>query len=241
MIEFKPFKNPLVVALDVDTDAIAYKLADEISEFVGGFKLGPRLIHRYGREITMHLSKLAPVFVDCKFFDIPSTMEAAVRASFDSGASVVTVHALSGKEALQSMAKLEKELNSQRAFRILAVTVLTSWDENSVPPVMTSVPLPTMVHDLAKFTQDCGLSSIVCSAHELDHLKDLDLFKLTPGIRFSLESHGDQKRVMDPESAMKLGASAIVVGRPIVEAKNPREAALDYSVAIYKKPKISLS
>lgn len=220
-----PFFNPLVVALDVDTREEALRLAGDLEGLAGGFKLGPRLCLRYGHSLISEVASRAPVFMDNKHFDIPSTMQAAVRASFDAGASVVTVHALSGSEALQKMAELERQLNSIRPFRILAVTILTSWSEASLPPVLRDQPIVDQVRSLASLVKQAGLESIVCSPHELAAVKDLDLYCLTPGVRFSTDSIGDQQRVADPGSALRQGAAALVVGRPIVGAAQPRLAA----------------
>lgn len=229
-----PMKSPLVVALDVDTRERALKLADDLHDLVGGFKLGPRLCLRYGMDLVKEISERGPVFMDNKHFDIPSTMEAAVRASFDAGASLVTVHALSGTEALKKMGEVEKELNLKRPFRILAVTVLTSWDQQSLPTNMKTQPISDHVVEMAKAVHASGVSGLVCSAAELKLLKDIPLYKVTPGIRFELEATQDQKRVMTPQDALKAGASILVVGRPIVEAKVPREAAMDYAVVNYE-------
>lgn len=229
-----PMKNPLIVALDVDTREEALNLADELGEIVGGFKVGPRLCLRYGKDFVAEIAQRGPVFMDNKHFDIPSTMEAAVRASFDAGASLVTVHALAGREALNLMGKIEYELNKIRPFRILAVTVLTSWDEKSLPTNMKPQPISAHVRELAQMVSDCGMTGVVCSAQELELLADLPLYKVTPGIRFDLQDNQDQKRVMGPKAALQAGASALVVGRPIIAAKSPREAALDYAVATYE-------
>lgn len=230
-----PMKNPIILALDVDTRDQALKIADDLSEIVGGFKLGPRLCLRYGMEFVKEMAERGPIFLDNKHFDIPSTMEAAVRASFEAGASLVTVHALSGKEALQRMAAVEKELNQRRPFRILAVTILTSWDQSSVPANMKDQPIAQHVTDLVSLVQDAGLSSVVCSPHELDLLQNRDLYLVTPGIRFSMQDSGDQKRIMGPKEALRKGASALVVGRPILEASNVKEAATDFVMAVYEE------
>lgn len=224
-------KNPIIAALDLDDPVKALKLADEIGEIVGGLKVGPRLVMREGESFIKKLSERARVFVDMKHFDIPSTMVSAVQASFDAGATLVTVHALSGHEALKKCAELEAKLNQIRPFKILAVTILTSWNEQSFPPNLHSKPVAQHVDDLAGLALESGLSGLVCSGHELELLKDKNLFKVVPGIRMDLEEHQDQKRVMDPKTALKKGASALVVGRPIIEAKNPKEAAADYVVA----------
>jgi len=227
----QPFLNPLCVALDVDSKARALQLVSELKDIAGGFKIGPRLALRYGQEFIQEVSQQSPVFVDCKFFDIPSTMKAAVRASFEAGASLVTVHALAGAEALQELAVLEKELSELRPFRILAVTILTSWSQASLPPVMKILPISNHVQELAKLVVTSGLSGIVCSPEELDLLQTIHAYKVTPGIRFSTDEKGDQKRVLGPSEALQKGSSLLVVGRPIVEAKNPREAANKYLAA----------
>ncbi|WP_413586558.1 orotidine-5'-phosphate decarboxylase [Bdellovibrio sp. HCB274] len=227
-----PMKNPIILALDVDTRDQALKIADEIGDIVGGIKVGPRLCLRYGLKFVQELSQRAPIFMDNKHFDIPSTMEAAVRASFDAGASLVTVHALSGAEALKKVAAVEAELNKQRPFKVLAVTILTSWDQNSLPLVMKSQPIPQHVTDLASLVQNSGLNGVVCSPHELDLLQNRGLYLVTPGIRFSMNDSGDQKRIMGPKEALEKGASALVVGRPILEAKDIKEAAKQFVMAI---------
>ena len=224
-------KNPLILALDVDTEGDARKVLDHVGDLVGGIKLGPRLVYRYGAAFVSEISEIAPVFVDNKYFDIPSTMVAAVRASFDAGATLVTVHALSGKEALLELFKLETELNRIRPFKILAVTVLTSWSQQSLAPNFHSWSIENHVRSLTQEVYSSGLRGIVCSGHELEYLNYAGLFKVTPGIRLSSEqtavSSEDQKRVMTPKQAMNAGASALVVGRPILQAHNPRETILD--------------
>ncbi|XGC80112.1 orotidine-5'-phosphate decarboxylase [Bdellovibrio bacteriovorus] len=230
-----PMKNPIILALDVDTRDEALSIADDLREIVGGFKLGPRLCLRYGMDFVKEVSQRGPIFLDNKHFDIPSTMEAAVRASFDAGASLVTVHALSGLEALKRMAAVEKELNQKRPFKILAVTILTSWDQNSLPGNMKAQPIAQHVTELAGLVKSAGLTSVVCSPHELDLLQNQDLYLVTPGIRFSMQDSGDQKRIMDPKEALRKGASALVVGRPILEAKDIKETATDFVMAVYEE------
>ncbi|HRO66781.1 MAG TPA: orotidine-5'-phosphate decarboxylase, partial [Pseudobdellovibrionaceae bacterium] len=203
-----------------------------LSGLVGGFKIGPRLCLRYGEELIREVAGHGPVFMDNKHFDISSTMEAAVRASFDCGASVVTVHALSGLDALKKMAALEAELGRIRPFRILAVTVLTSWDQNSLPPVLKPDAVSAHVTALADLAASSGLKGIVCSPHELESLRDRGLYILTPGIRFPEDEKGDQKRVAGPAEALRSGARALVVGRPIVQAKDPRAAAERFLQAV---------
>lgn len=217
-------KNPIFVALDLDDAGRALEIAQELKTTVGGFKLGPRLIMREGAQLVSQISQLAPVFVDMKHFDIPSTMTSALRASFEAGASFATIHALSGREALVECAKLETQLSQQRPFQILSVTILTSWSETSYPPSLKSMRPADHVKDLAKFSLECGLKGVVCSGHELE-LLSRDHFKVVPGIRLPENESGDQMRVLGPKEAMKKGAQALVVGRPILEASDMKSAA----------------
>ena len=224
-------RNPLILALDVDSKDEVAKILKEVGDLVGAIKLGPRLIYQYGSSFVNECSKIAPVFVDNKYFDIPSTMVAAVKTSFSAGATLATVHALSGKEALTQLAELEKELNKTRPFKILAVTILTSWDQNSMPESLQSWPVDKHVAQLADLVRDSGLTGLVSSAHELELLRNHSLFKVTPGIRLETKletkTDDDQKRVMNPQQAIKAGASALVIGRPILQATNPRKTVLE--------------
>jgi orotidine-5'-phosphate decarboxylase len=224
-------KNPIIVALDVDSKDDALKILDHVGDLVGGVKLGPRLVYRYGAEFVTEIAEIAPVFVDNKYFDIPSTMVAAVKASFDAGATLVTVHAMAGAEALKDLHKLEVELNQIRAFKILAVTILTSWDKSSMPASFHSWSVENHVRSLTQEVYNSGLRGLVCSGHELEYLNYPGLFKVTPGIRLSTdqgsEQSEDQKRIMTPKQAIKAGASALVIGRPILKAHKPRETILD--------------
>lgn len=220
-------KLPLFVALDVDQDVQALKIADQVADYVGGFKVGPRLALRYGSSLLPELAQRGTLFIDNKYHDIPSTMTAAVRASFELGASYVTVHASAGTQALSELAKLEKELSAQRPFRLLAVTVLTSFSEHSLPGNWKPQAISRHVQDLADLVLSSGLTGLVCSPHEAAELRKLypASFLLTPGVRLAEGPQGDQARVATPRWALQHGSSALVVGRPIVEAPNPREAA----------------
>lgn len=237
-----PLNNPLCLALDLDDDQKVYRIVNEVSDIVGGFKIGPRLLLRYGPSIIKEISKHGPVFLDMKYFDIPSTMVAAVRASFDMGARMVTVHAQAGIRALTELAKLEEEYNKTGDFKILSVTMLTSFDAETLPSVLKKQSLDQHVKELVELIKISGLTGVVCSPHELAQLQDYDdLYFLTPGIRGttgsstegSVVKHHDQKRVLTAKEAINLGANALVIGRPILEAANPRQESLNYCSAIF--------
>lgn len=231
----KPMNNPVILALDVDSQERALSLVDDLADIVGGFKIGPRLCLRYGNDLIKKISDKAPVFMDNKHFDIPSTMISAIRASFEAGASLVSVHALAGKEALIELGQLEHELNQIRPFKILCVTILTSWVQKSYPSIIKPDPVGVNVKSLAYLAIESGLRGVVCSPHELELFDGINCYLVTPGIRFPKDSKSDQKRVMGPKEAIKSGASAIVVGRPIIEATNPKVAAAEYLMAVYDK------
>lgn len=212
------------------------ELVRQTRAFVGGFKVGPRLALRYGETLLKEIARHGNMFVDNKYFDIPNTMEAAVRASFEVGASYCTVHAQAGREALSLLAEVEEELCKIRPFRILAVTVLTSFKQDTLPSVSQGMPIAEQTVALAKLVTDCGLTGLVCSPEEVESLraKFPQAYLVTPGVRLSGEDRGDQKRVADPVTALRRGASALVVGRPIYDSLEPALAAKTYYEEIQK-------
>lgn len=222
MLKCAPLKNPLILALDLDEERKAWEMVEQASDIVGGIKVGPRLMLRYGSPFLKKVAARSPVFLDMKFFDIPSTMVSAVRSALDVGASLVTVHAQAGIEALTQLAKLEEEYRQTSNVKILAVTILTSFNPNTLPPILKSQSIGRHVEDLVQLVQSSGLNGVVCSPQELEALSRFNnLYLVTPGIRMDSHAKGDQKRVMGPREALRAGATAIVVGRPILEASSP--------------------
>ncbi len=225
-----PMRSPFFVALDVDDEKTALKIVEETEDLAGGFKIGPRLAYRYGQDFAKRLARHSALFVDCKFHDIPSTVKAALKSAFESGATFATVHASNGSHCLKELAKLEAEFNRERFFKILAVTVLTSFEENSVPQNWApSKTIGEHVQILADEVCNAGLSGLVCAPTEVQALRanHRDAFLVTPGIRADktqTKNSDDQKRTMSASEALTAGATALVVGRPILEAPKPREA-----------------
>lgn len=228
--------NPIFVALDVDSADTAMELIRQTRAFVGGFKVGPRLALRYGEPFLKQVARHGSMFIDNKYFDIPNTMETAVRASFDVGAAFCTVHAQAGSEALKRLADVEADLCQRRPFRILAVTVLTSFKQETLPPNVNKIPIAEQTVTLAKLAIESGLSGLVCSPDEVESLRKLfpQAFLVTPGVRLSHDDKGDQSRVSDPCTALKRGSSALVVGRPICDSLEPAKAAKWYYEEIQK-------
>jgi orotidine-5'-phosphate decarboxylase len=218
-------KNQVMLALDVDSIDEALHFANLIGVEVGALKIGPRLVVRYGAELITRLSKIAPVFVDCKYLDIPSTMDAAIRASFEAGASFATIHAWAGPEAMAVMAKTEAELSQKRPFQILVVTILTSFNQKNLPPPLEKYDISGQVSALVDMAAEKGLRGFVCSPHEARTLRKNhgERFLVTPGVRMPGDVVGDQVRVMTASEAIYEGASAIVVGRSLIKDMNPKE------------------
>lgn len=222
-----PLRNPLILALDLDDESKAWEIVEQTAGLVGGIKIGPRLMLRYGPHFLKKIVAQAPVFLDMKFFDIPSTMVSAVRSAFDLGVSLVTVHAQAGVVALEELAKLEAEYKKTQDVEVLAVTILTSFEEKTLPAILKTQSIEQHVIDLTQLVTNSGLNGLVCSPHELKALSKFNnLYLVTPGIRTNSDTKGDQKRTMSPQEAMAAGATAIVVGRPILEATSPQKVCL---------------
>jgi orotidine-5'-phosphate decarboxylase len=221
-------KNPVIVALDVDSEKEASQLVAKVSPYVGGFKVGPRLTLRADKSFLKDLSQSGILFFDHKFFDIPSTTVASVKIAAELGAHWVTVHALNGPECLRDLSSLENEIRkTKRDFRVLAVTVLTSFSTQSLPPIWKDESIESSVVALAQSAHSSGVKSFVCSPEEVSKLHSLynDGFFVVPGIRPTGSSAGDQKRTAAPSETIRAGASALVIGRPIIAAKDPAAAA----------------
>lgn len=213
------------LALDVQDKKQALDLAQMWSPYIAGLKVGPRLGFQLSKDEWTGLSKQAELFIDYKFFDIPSTVLSSVQRAFESGASFCTVHAMNGGSCLKALAKLERGLNQARPFRILCVTLLTSFDQetNSLPLVSEKDP-GKIVSKLADVVLESGLKGIVSSAHEIESLKkkDMTAFLVTPGIRFEDDSCDDQKRVLSPVEAWQRGADYLVMGRSLIKASESK-------------------
>lgn len=242
-------KSPIFVALDVDDESSALSLATKLQDYVGGFKVGPRLTYKYGARLIKKLARFGPVFVDNKYHDIPSTVVAALKVTYESGASFATVHASNGGDALKEFAELEATFNRQRPFKILCVTVLTSFNEKNLPRHWAKISSPdvkeksgeqtklAVAHHVYSLAQDViasGLTGIVCSPEEVALLRNKfkNAYLVTPGIRLPTDAKGDQVRVMSPREAIVAGASALVVGRPIIAAANPVRAAKNFATLL---------
>lgn len=215
----------LVVALDVDSTDAARDLVDALAREAGWFKIGPVLFTREGPricELVKHAG--AKLFLDLKFHDIPNTVQGAVRSALAIGADMMTLHASGGPTMLR--AAREAVDRAGRADAILvAVTVLTHLGEAEWNATLGGDRrVEDTVLSLARIARGAGMNGVVASAQELPAIKRAlgsECVVVTPGIRLPDAGKDDQTRVVTPEQAVRDGADYLVVGRPIVAAKDP--------------------
>ncbi len=199
------------------------------------FKIGMRLFTSSGPEIVKAvISKGYGVFLDLKFHDIPNTVAEAAESAADLGVSMFNVHASGGPTMMKAARDMLDKWSSKigkKPPKLLAVTVLTSMDENEMGDVGLPGKPGELVLRWTEMALKSGCDGIVCSAQEVRQLRERfgkDFIAVTPGIRRNADAVGDQKRVATPESAVADGATYIVVGRPIIAATNPAQETLAF-------------
>jgi len=226
--------DKLLVALDVETGARALELASELRSVAGGFKVGSRLFTLEGPALVRRLvDSGARVFLDLKFHDIPNTVAQAVESAVASGAWMINVHASGGVPMMRAAGEAGRTAAArlrQAPPLLIAVTVLTSMDDETLREVGVERPMQEQVIALARMTQAAGLDGVVASPQETAAIRAAcgrDFVIVTPGIRGASAGteRNDQSRTMGPAEAVRAGASYIVVGRPIIAATDPRQAA----------------
>jgi len=226
--------DKLLVALDVDTRQRALELASALDGLAGGFKIGTRLFTLEGPALVRELvARGARVFLDLKFHDIPNTVAQAVESAVQTGAWMINVHASGGIPMMQGAVKAGRETAQrlgQRPPLLIAVTVLTSMNDEVLHDIGVHRSMIDQVVALATMTQRAGMDGVVASAQETADIRRAcgdNFLIVTPGIRGASARAGadDQTRTMGPADAVRAGASYIVVGRPIIAAADPRRAA----------------
>lgn len=215
----------VVVALDFDKKQDALSFVDKIAPTDARLKVGKEMFTYFGPEFVKQLTgKGFDVFLDLKFHDIPNTVAKAVTAAADLGVWMVNVHA-SGGSQMMTKAKQALDNYGDDAPLLIAVTVLTSMNQDDLHGLGINKTPAEQVNFLANLTKQSGLDGVVCSAWEAEQLK-LDLgkeFKLiTPGIRPAGSAQDDQQRIMTPKQAIDVGVDYLVIGRPITKAIDPQ-------------------
>jgi orotidine-5'-phosphate decarboxylase len=224
--------NPILVALDVDSASAATAMASRVRANVGGLKVGSHLFTAEGPEFVRALVRQGDrVFLDLKFHDIPNTVAAAVRAAARLGVWMLNVHASGGATmmaAARHAADEQADASGHRAL-VIAVTVLTSFDQAALKLLGIERSLEAQVETLAAMARDAGLDGVVASPLEIAAIRARcgpDFLIVTPGIRTGPpEASDDQVRTLSAREAVDAGASYLVIGRPILKAMDPAKAA----------------
>jgi orotidine-5'-phosphate decarboxylase len=220
-------RDRLIVALDVSTAAEAKKIVEAIGRSASTFKVGKQLFTAEGPSLVRELvASGRKVFLDLKFHDIPNTVAAAVRSAAGLGVSMLTVHASGGAKMLHAAADAAKE--GKNSPLVLAVTVLTSLGDEDMQEIGVSGRAADQVLRLAELARNNGCLGVVASPQEVKKLREMlgtGFAIVTPGVRPAGADAGDQARIATPADAIRNGATYLVVGRPITEAKDPAQAA----------------
>ena len=216
--------DKLILALDVDRGEQALSLVRSLKGHLNLFKVGSQLFTREGPALVNELrAEGVDIFLDLKWHDIPQTVAHAMAGAAELDVRYVTVHASGGLEMLRAAQGAVKGSRTQ----ILAVTVLTSFDEETVRDVGFARSLSEQVTHAAQLAMRAGIRGLVCSPHEIELLRRAlpeNPTLVTPGVRSGNDGAQDQKRTLSAPEALARGADHLVIGRPITKAANPVEA-----------------
>lgn len=215
-------KQPIFVAVDTNNHKRASEIINSTKNYIYGAKFGLEFFcSKGGREaVKKFKNKNVKIFLDLKLKDIPNTVYKAIKSLRDISPDYLTIHASGGLEMMKAAKKAQSETNKK--MKILAVTILTSLSNKDLKQMGSNTPIQTQVQKLAQTARLAKIHGIVCSAHEIAKVKKVSKnFEIVvPGIRISNKVQ-DQKRVMSPKQALKLGATHLVIGRDITKG-NPK-------------------
>jgi orotidine-5'-phosphate decarboxylase len=225
----------VIVALDFDDQTNAENLVEQLDPTQCKLKIGKEMFTHFGPDfVTWAVNKDFDVFLDLKFHDIPNTTAKACLAAADLGVWMINVHASGGLKMMET-AKQALDSWGSEAPKLIAVTVLTSMDQDGLNQIGVEQSTTDQVLNLARLTNNAGLDGVVCSAQEASMLReDLPVgFNLvTPGIRPVGSALDDQHRVMTPSKALDAGVDYLVIGRPITKADDPFKALIEINDSI---------
>jgi orotidine-5'-phosphate decarboxylase len=220
-------RQRLIVALDVPSAAAAQKIVAAVGDSASCYKVGMQLYTAEGPKVVRDLvASGRRVFLDLKYHDIPNTVAAAVREAAALGVSMLTVHASGGGKMMRAATDTARSLNA--GLMVLAVTVLTSLNDNDLDKLGVHGRVKDQVLRLAALAIADGCHGVVASAQEASELRselEGDFAIVTPGVRPPGMDPDDQARVVTPAEAIAAGATHIVVGRPITSAADPASEA----------------
>ena len=214
--------NPIFVAIDTQDVHHAVALIRDFDGQAGGVKLGLEFFCANGEDGVLRMKEhQMPVFLDLKLHDIPNTVAKAVQALAHLEPAVLTVHAAGGKEMMAAAKKA-----APAGTKVVAVTVLTSLDEDDLASIGVRASPARQVERLTQLAREAGIDGIVCSGEEVKAARAAwpDGFFVVPGVRPEGADLADQKRVVTPQQAIDDGASILVIGRPITGSNNPGRA-----------------
>ena len=225
--------NRLIVALDFHHIDDVKRLVNELGDSVSYYKVGMELFYSVGAEVVSFLKDNGKnIFLDLKLHDIPNTVAGGLCSLMNLGANILNIHAGGGYTMMKTAAdrlKAEAELLKIERPKLIAVTVLTSINQEDWEDLGYQSQMKGQVVRLAKLAQKAGLDGVVASPQEAKALREScgdDFLIITPGVRPAGAAINDQSRIATPAQALANGATHLVVGRPIIAAENPKEAAL---------------
>ena len=224
-------KKEVIVALDFPTVEDSLKFLEQFGDEKLFVKIGLELYLQNGQVVVEQIKKLGhKIFLDLKLHDIPNTVAHGVSSLTRLGANLITIHGQGGPIMMKAAAEAARESAEKLGIerpKLLAITVLTSFDDESWTSIGGQLPIADQVIRLAKLAKESGMDGVVCSALEAKMIREAcgpDFLIVTPGIRPSFAATNDQKRIATPSSALQDGASRLVIGRPITQAEHPQEA-----------------
>ena len=231
--DMKPVRNKLILALDVETIAEARRIVSQLRGIVGMFKIGSQLYTAAGPDLVREIVAMDEhVFLDLKFHDIPNTVAAAGVEATRLGVSIFNVHAVGGSEMMRRTADAVTAAAESEGLpkpAIIAVTILTSSNDETLNEIGLAGGAEEAVKRLALLSESSGLNGVVASPREIGVIRATvqasGFLIVTPGIRPAGASYEDQKRVTTPGEAIRAGADYIVVGRPVLKSDDLVRAA----------------
>ena len=230
MLSKQEAQDAVIIALDMSREE-ALELCDKLSGKARWVKVGMTLFYRYGPTIVDEMRERGfKVFLDLKLHDIPFQIRGAALSASLCGADILSIHGLGGSEMISQGREGTEEAANMRGgdrTKLIAISVLTSMDQEALSSIGVSLPVADEVSKLARLAVGSGADGIVCSPQEAAAMRKLlgpEAIIVTPGIRPAGADVGDQKRISTPSAAIEAGASKLVIGRPITKADDPCEA-----------------